>query len=183
GAPAPPTGKEAFVAATRRLTDSDHETVLWEGTFSKLAMLGLWAAAAGLTIAVVIGGIAWGLDRGGWVLALLALGAIWIGLLLRLIYLQLSVHYKLTNQRIIHEHGLLWRKQDRIETIDVDDASVQQGPVQRLLGVGAIHVTSSDRTTPSFVLGGIENARQVATQIDDARRKERRRRGLHIESV
>ena len=30
---------------------------------------------------------------------------------------------------------------------------------------------------------GIEKAKDVATMIDDLRRKERRRRGLHIESI
>jgi membrane protein YdbS with pleckstrin-like domain len=107
----------------------------------------------------------------------------WIFLLLRLIYLQLSVHYTLTSQRFIHERGLLWRQQDRIETIDVDDVTVQQGPVQRMLGIGTVRITSSDRTTPEFMIVGIENVRQVAAMIDETRRAERRKRGVHIESV
>ena len=69
------------------------------------------------------------------------------------------------------------------ETIDIDDVTVQQGPVQRMLGIGTVKMTSSDRTTPEFVLVGIEDVRKVAAMIDEARRNERRKRGLHIEAV
>jgi hypothetical protein len=72
---------------------------------------------------------------------------------------------------------------DRIEVIDVDDVSCEQGIVERMLGVGTIRIQSSDRTHPELSLLGIENVRQVAELIDDTRRKERQRRGLHIEAV
>jgi hypothetical protein len=52
-----------------------------------------------------------------------------------------------------------------------------------VLGVGTIRITSSDRTHPQLVLRGIESVREVSGLIDSARRKERVRRGLHIESV
>jgi membrane protein YdbS with pleckstrin-like domain len=83
----------------------------------------------------------------------------------------------------MHERGLLWRRQDRIETIDIDDVAVEQGPIARMLGVGTVRLTSSDRSTPEFLLAGIEDVRNVATMIDNARRTERRKRGLHIESI
>jgi len=51
------------------------------------------------------------------------------------------------------------------------------------VGVGTIRIVSSDRSHPDFSLPGIENARRVAEQFDDARRAERRRRGLHIEQI
>ena len=108
---------------------------------------------------------------------------VWIGLVLRLLYLQLSLHYYLTSQRFIHERGLLWRDVDRIETIDIDDVAVKQGPVERMLGIGSILLRSSDASTPEYNIQGIEDVRRVATLIDEARRKERRRRGMYIESV
>ena len=182
--PRPTPGKKAFTSAVaRRGAGEDPDDTLWQGSFSKLAMIGSWMAAAVVTLVVVIIGFAAKFAGSTWGWALLAVGAIWVFLLLRLIYLQLSVHYKLTSQRFIHERGLLWRQQDRIETIDVDDVSVQQGPIQRMLGIGTVRITSSDRSTPEFVLVGIENVRQVAAMIDEARRAERRKRGVHIESV
>lgn len=184
GPPRDTPGKKAFAAAVaRRGADEDSEDPLWQGSFSKLAMIGSWLAAGGFTLALLIIGFMAGFDGRKWGWALLAVAIIWIVLLLRLVYMQLSVNYKLTSQRFIHERGLLWRQQDRIETIDVDDVTVQQGPVQRMLGIGTIKMTSSDRTTPEFVLVGIEDVRTVAAMIDEARRKERRKRGVHIESV
>jgi membrane protein YdbS with pleckstrin-like domain len=161
----------------------DAEDVIWQGQFSKLAMLGAWIAGGVFTIAVIVAGVLAGFTQGGWLIAGGVIVLVWAGLILRLLYLQLSLHYYLTNQRFIHEHGLLWREVDRIETIDVDDVAVQQGPVERMLGVGSIRLRTSDVTTPEFTIQGIENVRQVASMIDDARRKERRRRGMYIESV
>jgi membrane protein YdbS with pleckstrin-like domain len=79
--------------------------------------------------------------------------------------------------------GLLWRQTDRIEIIDVDDVSFTQGPVERIFGIGTVRISSSDNTHPELALPGIENVQLVSGLIDDSRRKERRRRGLYIESV
>ena len=100
-----------------------------------------------------------------------------------LAYRRLSVKYRLTNQRLFHEAGILRRVTDRIEIIDVDDVTVEQGIVERMLGVGTIRVTSSDRTSPELHMPGIDHVKEVADTIDQARRAERQRRGLFIESV
>ena len=107
----------------------------------------------------------------------------WLALAAWYGYRRMSVHYKLSNQRLQHENGLLWRTVDRVELIDIDDVTYRQGPVERLLGVGTIVIASSDTTNPELQLPGIEHVSKVADMIDDARRKERRSRGLHIESV
>jgi hypothetical protein len=52
-----------------------------------------------------------------------------------------------------------------------------------MLGIGTVRLLSSDQSTPQFSIVGIEDVRNVAMMIDDARRQERRKRGLHIESV
>ena len=107
----------------------------------------------------------------------------WTGLVVRLLYLQLSRHYLLSNQRFVHERGLLCREIDRIESIDIDDVSYVQGPLERMLGVGTIRILSSDQSHPTLKLPGIENVQTVAALIDETRRQERRRRGLYVESV
>lgn len=164
-------------------TGDDQEDVLWQGQFSKLAMIGAWIAGGVFTLVVIAVGVLASFTGGAWAIAAAAIVIVWIGLVLRLLYLQLSLHYYLTNQRFIHERGLLWRDVDRIETIDIDDVAVKQGPVERMLGIGSIVLRSSDASTPEFHILGIENVRSVASLIDDARRKERRRRGMYIESV
>jgi membrane protein YdbS with pleckstrin-like domain len=179
----PTPGKQAFTnAVARRGDDDDPDDVLWEGSYSKLDMIGYWLGAAAITLGAVIWGFMGGWGGKTWAIVLALVAAMWIALLLRLIYLQLSVRYTLTTQRFIHEHGLLWRRQDRIETIDIDDVTVQ-GPVQRMLGIGTVRMVSSDQSTPEFLLVGIEDVRKVAGMVDDIRRKERRKRGVHIESV
>jgi hypothetical protein len=42
---------------------------------------------------------------------------------------------------------------------------------------------SSDTSDPKLFLKGIDDVKRVADLIDDARRSERRKRGMYIESV
>ena len=83
----------------------------------------------------------------------------------------------------MHRDGILVRQMDRIEMIDIDDVSYRQGPIQILLNVGSIRIVSSDTSHPQLDMPGIADVRMVADLIDDARRNERRNRGLHIESI
>lgn len=163
--------------------EDEQERELWQGSFSKLAMTGAWIAATGISLLLFIIGVISSFTGFGWAIAVVLIILIWVGLILRLLYLQLSRHYYLSNQRFVHEQGLLWREIDRVEAIDIDDVSYVQGPIERFLGVGTVKIVSSDQTHPSIDLPGIENVRAVASLIDETRRQERRKRGLHIESV
>ena len=118
-----------------------------------------------------------------WLVVVVLTLLLWLVPALTLIYRRLSVHYLLTNQRFVHKSGILRRQTDRIEVIDMDDISYQQGIVERVLGVGSVQISSSDATHPQIELPGIEDVERVAALFDDARRKERVRRGLHIEAV
>ena len=181
-APAAASPAKARLAAAGSVAD-DQERVLWEGRFSKLAMIGSWISAGVITLGLLIAAWIFHFDGMWWTVTVSAIAVMWIFLVLKLLYLQLSIKYSLTNQRFVHERGLLWRQTDRIETIDIDDVSVQQGPVERMLGIGTVRLASSDQSTPQFSIVGIEDVKQVASMIDDARRQERRKRGIHIEAV
>jgi membrane protein YdbS with pleckstrin-like domain len=146
-------------------------------------MIGGWIAAATVTLAVLIIAAMSSLSGQGWLMALVLMAVVWLVVLVQLLYRRMSIHYLLTNQRLIHERGILWHRTDRIEAIDVDDVQFSQGPIERLAGVGTIHIISSDQSTPQFDLVGIEDVSRVATLIDDVRRKERRKRAVHIESL
>ena len=182
-----PTGggpREKFLEAAANRTDDDEpEEELWQGQFSKLAMIGPWIMAVILSLALLITAAVSGFSGKAWGISLGVIVVMWLGLLFRLLYRQLSEHYYLTNRRFIHERGLLWRESDRIEAIDIDDVSYQQGPVERMLGVGTIRIRSSDNSHPEMSLLGIEKVRDVSEMIDETRRQERRKRGLHIEAV
>jgi membrane protein YdbS with pleckstrin-like domain len=162
-----------------RLADEPERDV-WQGCYSPRAMVGVWFILALLTLgALFIGSLqlryAW---QWGVLLGVVALG--WLVALGVLIYRRIGVRYRLTTQRLFHEKGVLKRTIDRIELIKVDDITSEQGVFERMMGIGSIRIKSSDRTDPDFWIRGVENARNVATEIDRARRAEQVRRGLLI---
>lgn len=182
------SAKDRFMdAANERVSaaaPASSERSLWKGGYSGKAMYGTWAVTALLSIAGLVGMLLLG-DRHNliWPVGGAAIIALWVIVLGIYMVRRLSVHYELTSQRFIHQRGILVRRTDRIEVIDIDDVSFTQGIIQRMLGVGTIQITSSDRTHPELKLIGIDQVATVSNMIDDVRRDERRRRSLHIESV
>jgi membrane protein YdbS with pleckstrin-like domain len=177
-----PSPAERLRSVARRDSDNDHEETLWEGSYSPQTMVGPYVLAGLVAVGSIVGAVFFP----DWttILVLLAANALlWLAVYLRYLYVRLGVRYRLTTQRFIHESGILRRTTDRIEVIDMDDITFEQGPIERLLGIGTIKVTSSDRTHPEIVLRGIDDVKRIATTMDEVRREERRRRGLHIESV
>ena len=173
--------QQEVAAKQADLDDSDDEQDVWQGGYSPKAMVGTWgllglASLVILAISIATGGAS----------LLIALGVIvliWAFAGLVYAWRRLGVQYELTSQRFVHQKGLLTRRTDRIEVIDIDDVSFTQGPIERIFSVGTIVLTSSDRTHPVLSMIGIADVKRVAGMIDDVRRKERRRRSLHIESI
>lgn len=160
------------------------EASIWKGGYSAKTMFGSWLMAALVTIGMLIAVTWWSNgNQVAWYIVLGAILAIWTALMAVYGYHRLSHFYELTNQRLKHRDGILVQTTNRVELIDVDDVSYRQGPIQNLLGVGHILVKSSDSSHPQLELKGIANVRKVADAIDDARRAERRRRGVFVESV
>ena len=163
-------------------SNAEPERELWQGGYSSKAMIGAWGLSGTVTLTLLILGIyfsQWWL----WIGITVAVLALWAYQLLTLLYRRLNVRYTLTNQRFVHETGVLRRTTDRIEVIDMDDITVDQKVFERLVGVGTIRIVSSDTTHPNLVMPGIENVKEVAGIIDDSRCAERYRRGVHIESI
>jgi membrane protein YdbS with pleckstrin-like domain len=159
------------------------EKELWRGGYSSKAMLGSWMLVALVSLVFLAVGIVWVRQSVYWLILVLVMLAPWLYTLAVLLYRRMSVRYLLTTQRFIHESGIMRRVTDRIEVLDMDDITYEQGLLERLAGVGTIRIASSDRTHPELVLLGIENVKDVSERFDDARRAERRRRGLHIEQI
>jgi hypothetical protein len=171
--------------ATKRLQPSAAgvnapDVELWTGGYSPKAMFGNWIACGATTIGLLVLGI---ITSGWWTFVLVAVVLAWASQGLLLLYRRLSVRYRLTTQRFIHESGLLARTTNRMEVIDMDDITFRQSLFERFFNVGTLRIISSDRTDPDLKLPGIDNIADVAAKFDDARRAERRRRGLHIESI
>lgn len=159
------------------------EQKLWHGGYSPKAMLGGWLLSLLVTIIACIAAIFVPLGGAQWLVAGVVSIAVWVGHLGLLIYRRYGFEYELTNQRFITKTGVFARVTDRVEVIDIDDVQVTQSFTERMVNVGKIRLLSSDVTTPVVTLVGIDDANRVATLIDDARRAERRKRGLHIETI
>lgn len=176
--------REQVQSTQEPVEDYEPEEELWEGGYSAKAMVGTWILLAIFSVATLI--LRFFVAFLGFLTVPISLGVIiLIWLVGAVIYglRRFGVHYELTSQRFIHQTGILTRDTDRIEVIDIDDVSFTQGPVQRVFGVGRITITSSDRSHPLLHMIGIADVKSVAGLIDDVRRKERRRRSLHIEAI
>jgi membrane protein YdbS with pleckstrin-like domain len=171
-------------AVAGQLNDRDEqEEELWRGCYSSKAMIGAWAVSGLISLALLTIGILW-LRTATWWLILVALLLLpWLYSFTLLCYRRWSIRYFLTTQRFIHESGILRRVNNRIEVLDMDDIAFEQGLLERLVGVGTIRIVSSDRSHPIFAIFGIEDVKRVSELFDDARRIERRRRGLHVEQI
>ncbi len=178
-----PTDRFRKEAARKQVGDDDFdpEEELWQGGYSPSAMIGTWIMIAIASIALLVA--AGMIEPLTWSMALILILLIWAGGAVVYARRRLGFHYRLTTQRFIHQTGILTRQTDRIEVIDIDDVSYTQGPIERTLGVGTIQLTGSDRTHPALSMQGIANVKEVSGLIDDIRRKERRKRSLHIESI
>ena len=183
GAPSP-SAKESMkekAEAVRQSAD-DPENDLWKGGFSPKAMIGYWLLAAVVTVVAVVVGIVFN-NAVVWIIGVALAGTLWLAFALYLLYQRLGVDYQLTTQRLIQRTGILTRVTNRVEVIDIDDVQFTQNIVERFLGVGTIRILSSDISDPKLVMIGIDDVKNVADTIDNVRRDERRRRGLHIETV
>ncbi len=168
--------------AQRNRDDGGTEQTLWEGGYSSKAMLGRWVLSLFITLGLIAGGIfIW--QYYVWLGIAVGVVLLWAYQVLVFLGRRWSVHYRLTNQRFIHEVGILRRVTDRVELIDVNDITYEQGMVERLVGVGSVRMSSRDPTHPELILKGIEDVARVAGMIDEAFRAERRRRGLVLENL
>ncbi len=165
-------------------TDTPEEK-LWSGSFSAKSMIGTWLILALITIGAIVALSMIAALKSPTVrnAVLIVLAVLWVGAALQLGYRKLAHSYELTNQRLKHRDGILIRQNNRVEVIDIDDVSFTQGIIETMLNVGTIRIRSSDTSHPELVLRGISNVKYVSDLMDDARRNERRKRGLYVESI
>lgn len=81
--------------------------------------------------------------------------------------------YKITNQRLIIETGILTKNTHEMELFRVRDISVKRNIVERMFNIGDILITSIDPSTPGLVLKNIKNSQVVKDLIREAVREQR----------
>jgi uncharacterized membrane protein YdbT with pleckstrin-like domain len=100
----------------------------------------------------------------------------------RAFWRRLSLRYRLTNHRLFTERGIFSRHHDELELIRVDDVSVRQNFLQRLFGVGAVKVLSTDPSSPELTMEGIARPLEVKELLRTQVRA-RRSRTTFLESL
>ncbi len=76
-----------------------------------------------------------------------------------------SHRYRVSNQRILLESGVLSKRIDEIDMRTVDDIEFRQNVFERLLGIGEIGIIAADKRMARFRLLGVENPRDVRELI------------------
>ena len=109
---------------------------------------------------------------------LLAPVGIGVILLLRAWYLVASTRYRLTNQRLFAETGLIAKNLEEVELFRVKDVTLRQGVLDRLLGVGTVTVLSTDDTAPELALAGVRDPLAAKEALRTAFRAARQREGM-----
>jgi membrane protein YdbS with pleckstrin-like domain len=178
----PPVSKAEILqrAAQVRHANDVPEQELWRGAYSYKAMFGA-AVAAGVVTLVGLVLLIW--VRGVFIWIILgAILVMWLWIALTAMRRRIGIRYRLTNQRFFIETGVLRRRTDRIEVIDINDMEFVQDFFERFFGVGSVMLSSTDQSTPKVTLDGIEHVEEVFNLFDQARRAERNRRGLYIEA-
>ena len=182
-------GPVRFAAVGEATPDSGRrETVLWEGSPSLKLLLvqvlrTLIVAAAAIVAAILVHPLAASffedLSRGrgrtglgdGSPATLILMVIVGSYLVIRAIVLSTSVmrlrttKYRLTNQRLVVEQGILSRTLDEVDLRTVDDSGFSQSPLERLQGIGTVWVIASDRSTPRLAMRGIPDPRALREKI------------------
>lgn len=85
--------------------------------------------------------------------------------------------YKLTEEKILIETGILSINQEEIQLYRIMDLTLKCSIWQRIFNVGTIHCCSGDKTTPEFDIKDVKNPSQVkellSKQVEIQRDKKR----------
>jgi membrane protein YdbS with pleckstrin-like domain len=101
-----------------------------------------------------------------------------IGMMFVPLLLIKSIRYRVSNYRIDYERGILSRRVDTLELWHVDDLSLHQSLLDRMLGVGTITVRSNDKSTPTLLLSGVPHPRPLFDNLKQRVIAVKRQRGV-----
>ena len=94
-------------------------------------------------------------------LAYLIFIVVGLGIPLIPILMAKTVRYRITNYRIDYERGIFNRDIDTLELWHVEDLHFHQSLLDRILGVGSIHILSRDQKLPELDIRGIPHPRPL----------------------
>lgn len=96
----------------------------------------------------------------------------------------LFISYEITNQRVVRKSGVLSRAIQMVELYRVRDLDVYLPFSQRILGVGAVRIYSTDHTLPELHLVGQPHAEKIWNLIRKQVKMSKTKAGVRVlESV
>ncbi|MEK7467918.1 MAG: PH domain-containing protein [Planctomycetota bacterium] len=165
------------------------EEDVWKGGYSPRAMGmafvggGIWFAALWVAYFMLTGKDTWFEDK-KWVVYVFAvlspIPLLYAGAVA--LWRRLTLHYRLTTQRLFVQVGLIGRRIEEVELIRVDDVTTSQGVIERMFDVGTVKISSSDVTTPTMLLLGLKSPVSIKEKLR-AQVQERRKRIVNLNQV
>lgn len=84
--------------------------------------------------------------------------------------------YRFDDQRFFVESGVFSKKEEEVRLYRIKDLTVTRSFIQRIFGLGTIHVDSSDKTSGCFDIVNIRNVKEVKEQLAEKVEAERDRK-------
>lgn len=91
--------------------------------------------------------------------------------------------YRITNERLIVKRGVFSKRTDELELYRVKDTSLVEPFWLRLVGLGHIDLTTSDRTTPLVRIAAVPEASNLREQLRRNVERMRASRGVRETDV
>ncbi len=90
-------------------------------------------------------------------------------------FMSLVEQYRVTTERVRVRSGLLAKENENVELVRIQDIDYRQGLGERILGIGDVHVRSSDPSPPLVTLRNVRHPERVHDIIRRAMLSARRR--------
>jgi len=152
------------------------EQIIWEGSQSQVLNIGTYIAMIIISIIVLT-------------LSMMFFPIAAVLVIIPLVYMMVrwllirSNRYKVTTERVFFTTGIFSKKTEALELYRVRDIDMYEPFWQRMFKLGNVKLTTSDKTTPDFLLKAVPNPAELLNNIRKAvetRRDVKRVRGVEF---
>lgn len=160
-------------------TASTAESIVWKGRTSQWMHWQFYLVCILAAIGIIVLSFTWKGMMAWLLLAPLAAagGRYWV---------TLCTTYELTTERLMKSSGVFNRRLDNLELYRVRDYTILQPFFMRVLGLGNLHLVTSDAANPELsieAVRGIEVIREQLRKAVEAARDRKRVRQMDVDSV
>ncbi len=156
--------------------NSSQEQIIWQGSQSQVLNIGTYVAMIFISAIVLVLSLMF-FPLAAVLVVIPAVYLIVQWLLIR------SNRYKITTERVFFTTGIFSKKTEALELYRVRDIDMYEPFWQRMFKLGNIKLTTSDKTTPDFLLKAVPNPAELLNNIRKAvetRRDVKRVRGVEF---